>query len=254
MIEIKLTCETVAEAQHKMAALLRGSNITSGWEPRAIVPAVPTPNASTTSVEAALSPTLAFSGSTLPNTPTGSTEFPKEPSSESPEQPKRGRGRPRKSESTAAGSVIGPSTSETAADTADAGNVSTPEPGATAPAEPTSDAASSTSSETAPQVLAAEQATAPAEVGNVPAAPVAEASGSAAEASPSAIQSVSDVDLQKFSAKVAEKFGGPQKIFDACKPFLPEGAVARPTNIMRNEDRWAFIRQMEIESGMTFHG
>jgi hypothetical protein len=89
-----------------------------------------------------------------------------------------------------------------------------------------------------------------------PAASVAEASGSAAEASlPAAdIRPVSDTDLHRFCAKLAEKFGGSQKVFDACKPFTAKGDVARPTNIKRNEDRWAFIRQMEAQSGLTYHG
>jgi hypothetical protein len=62
------------------------------------------------------------------------------------------------------------------------------------------------------------------------------------------------MDLQRFCAKLAEKFGGPQKVFDACKLYLAEGDVPRPTNIKRNEDRCSFIRQMEAESGMKFHG
>ena len=255
MIEIKLTCETVAEAQHEMAALLRGTNITSGWEPKAIAPVAPTPPAASTTPSSTPNSDLAEHPLAAPaevsgaSTPSGASSA----STESGEQPKRGRGRPRKD----AAAADTPLTSGVAS--ADAGNASTPEPGATATAEPTSGAASSTSSET----VAAQEAPgepAPSAEGQQPTASSAEATtaspgATTPTASPSDdIQPVTDVDLQRFSAKVAEKLGGPQPIFDACKPFLPEGTVARPTNIMRTEDRWAFIRQMEIATGLTFHG
>lgn len=126
--------------------------------------------------------------------------------------------------------------------------------GATEPAEPTSDAASSTSSETVIAHVpnaATEEALREIEAGQVV------KTGSVAETMAelnSEQPAVSDTDLQRFCAKLAAKFGGSQRVFDACKPYLAKGDVARPTNIKQNEDRWAFIRQMEAQSGMKFHG
>jgi hypothetical protein len=94
------------------------------------------------------------------------------------------------------------------------------------------------------------------DVTSTPASSATDGSGQTATsgASPSEQRPVSDVDLQRFCAKLADKFGGPQKVFNACKPFIANGDVARPTNIKRNEDRWAFIRRMEAQSGMKYHG
>lgn len=104
---------------------------------------------------------------------------------------------------------------------ADEGNAPSGEASATETAEPASDAASSTSSESAP---------APAE------------------------STVTDTELQRFCARLAQHYGGPQKIFEMAGAFLPEGTLARPTNIMGNDKRWEFIRAAEADSGLTYHG
>ena len=201
MIEIKLTCETVAEAQAEMAALLDGRpRISTSGSGLKDMPLPATDMCKTPSTGAAVqtSPTQPQADSAeqpmaqpaQPHTPVTNISGTSEPVSE---QPKRGRGRPRT-------------------------------------AEPTSDAASSTPSDVASSTSS--------EIAIV------------ADAEPL----VTDADLQRFCAKVAEKFGGPTKLFDACKPLLAEGDVPRPTNIKDNGDRWLFIRQMEAESGVTFHG
>lgn len=261
MIEIKLTCETVAEAQAEMAVLLLGHpTIISGLERKAIVPVRDLPLTSP-AVSNALSG-AELSESSPVNTPMASTEAPLEPSSGSTtEPPKRGRGRPRKD------------TAPVAAETPPAGsegNAPSGEASATETAEPTSDAASSTSSESAPQVLATEQATAPADVGNAPASAATGPSSAPANlaadsstagggqnattgASPSE-STVTDTELQRFCARLAQYYGGPQKIFEMAGAFLPEGTLARPTNIMGNDKRWEFIRAAEADSGLTYHG
>jgi hypothetical protein len=219
-ITITITEDTVWDAQNAMAQLLAGRQTasTSGSVPAAIAPVAPIPPVASPPI----SDTAPSIESTPLNTPTASTELQPEPSSGSTEQPKRGRGRPRKDANSVAAD---PATATSEA--ADEGNAPSGEASATETVEPTSDAASSTSSESATEEVVTETAEQPA---------------------------VTDADLQRFCAKLAEKFGGPQKVFDACKPFLAEGDVARPTNIRRTEDRWAFIRGMEIESGLTFHG
>jgi hypothetical protein len=65
---------------------------------------------------------------------------------------------------------------------------------------------------------------------------------------------VTDSELQRFCAKLAQHFGTPQTVFDLAGKFTPEGAVARPTNIRDNNARWAFIRAAEAQSGLRFHG
>lgn len=65
---------------------------------------------------------------------------------------------------------------------------------------------------------------------------------------------VTDTELQRFCGRLAQHFGGAQKVFDLSAGFVPEGAVARPTNIKDNSQRWAFIRHVEKESGLVYHG
>ena len=65
---------------------------------------------------------------------------------------------------------------------------------------------------------------------------------------------VTDTELQRFSARIAQHYGNPQKVFDLAGKFVPDGAVPRPTNIRDTAARWAFIRAAETESGLKFHG
>lgn len=65
---------------------------------------------------------------------------------------------------------------------------------------------------------------------------------------------VTDTELQRFCGRLAQHFGGAQKVFDLSAAFVPEGAVARPTNIKDNSQRWAFIRHAEETSGLRYHG
>jgi hypothetical protein len=65
---------------------------------------------------------------------------------------------------------------------------------------------------------------------------------------------VNDADLQKYCASLAKHFGDSQKVFDMAKPFLPEGTVARPSNIRDNAQRWAFIEKAQAETGVMYHG
>lgn len=226
-IEIKLTCETVVDAQAEMLVLLRGMNIISGSEPK--VPSTPE------------RPVLTSTTATTPSSPpTGSETSFEQPSASAPpvtaslpEQPAKRRGRPKKdagqlvatAELTDTSEMEAPSTNPNAVSSeavGDEGNEPSGEVSATETVGQTSDAASSTSTESAP-----------------------------AETEEPA---VTDTELQKYCARLAAHFGGPQKIFAACEPFLAEGEVARPTNIKSNSDRWRFIRQMETESGLKYHG
>jgi hypothetical protein len=65
---------------------------------------------------------------------------------------------------------------------------------------------------------------------------------------------ITDSELQRYSAKLAQHFGAPQKVFDLAAKFVPDGAVPRPTNIRDNGQRWAFVKAAEIESGVKYHG
>jgi hypothetical protein len=71
---------------------------------------------------------------------------------------------------------------------------------------------------------------------------------------PSAKPPVNDADLQKYCASLAKHFGDSQKVFDMAKQFLPEGTVARPSNIRDNAQRWAFIEKAQAETGVMYHG
>lgn len=71
---------------------------------------------------------------------------------------------------------------------------------------------------------------------------------------PSSKPPVNDTDLQKYCAALAKHFGDSQKVFDMAKAFLPEGTVARPSNIRDNAQRWAFIEKAQAETGVMYHG
>jgi cell pole-organizing protein PopZ len=68
------------------------------------------------------------------------------------------------------------------------------------------------------------------------------------------LSEITDSELQKYCAKLAAHFGDPKKVFDLAQPFVPEGAVARPTNIKDNAQRHAFIQAAEAASGVKYHG
>ena len=65
---------------------------------------------------------------------------------------------------------------------------------------------------------------------------------------------VSDSDLQKYCVKLAQHYGGPQKVFDLAKQFVEEGAVPRPSNIKGDDKRWQFIKAVEADSGVRYVG
>lgn len=65
---------------------------------------------------------------------------------------------------------------------------------------------------------------------------------------------ITDTELQRFCGRLAQHFGGAQKVFDLSKDFVPEGVFPRPTNIKDNAQRWAFIRHAEEQSGVKYHG
>jgi hypothetical protein len=73
------------------------------------------------------------------------------------------------------------------------------------------------------------------------------------ETSP-ALSDITDRDLQDYCAKVAAKYGGAQKLFEIAGQFVPDGAVARPTNIRDQAQRHAFIAALEADSGVKWHG
>ncbi len=79
-------------------------------------------------------------------------------------------------------------------------------------------------------------------------------STSASEPSPTTDPEITDSELQRYCAKLAQHFGTPQTVFDLAGKFVPEGAVARPTNIRDNSQRWAFVRAAEEQSGIRYHG
>lgn len=71
---------------------------------------------------------------------------------------------------------------------------------------------------------------------------------------PAELPEITDSELQKYCAKLAAHFGDPKKVFDLAQPFVPEGAVARPTNIKDNVKRHEFIQAAEAASGVKYHG
>lgn len=83
---------------------------------------------------------------------------------------------------------------------------------------------------------------------------VSEVSAPVAEPTPASPNPVSDSDLQKYCVKLAQHYGGPQKVFDLAKPFVEEGAVPRPSNIKGDDKRWQFIKAVEEDSNVRYHG
>jgi hypothetical protein len=71
---------------------------------------------------------------------------------------------------------------------------------------------------------------------------------------PSAKPPVNDADVQKYCASLAKHFGDKDPVFEMAKQFVPEGTVARPSNIRDNEQRWAFIEKAQAETGVMYHG
>ncbi len=114
---------------------------------------------------------------------------------------------------------------------ADAGNAPTPAPQDGAPKD----------QQPAPQVGATEADT--------PATESASASSSDGEPAP-----VSDADLQRFCARLAQHYGSSAKVFELAAPFVPEGQPNRPSAIIGDEKRWAFIRAAEADSKLKYHG
>jgi len=215
-VTITITAETVTEAQQDMRQLLTG--ISSISDAKASPRAAPTVEAQST-VATSVTPQHQKNGEQTANEPQNSE------SAATPNEPKRGRGRPRKTDTAATDT---PPTTEDAATQSDEGNESTGEPSAPEAEQPLEDA-SSTSSETA----------------TVSSEPEAEAAG---------LAPVTDTELQRFCARLAQHYGSPQKVFDLCKPFLEEGEFARPTNIKGDAKRWDFIRLAEMDAGVTYHG
>ena len=74
------------------------------------------------------------------------------------------------------------------------------------------------------------------------------------EAAPTTDAEITDSELQRYCAKLAQHFGTPQTVFDLAGKFVPDGAVARPTNIRDNSQRWAFVRAAQEASGLAYHG
>lgn len=217
-VTITITAETVSEAQRDMHQLLTG--ISSTLEAKASPRAAPAAEAQPT-VATSATPQHQKNGEQTANEPQSN-----ESATATSSEPKRGRGRPRKTDTAATDTP--PQTD--VADTASEGNESTGEPSAPEAEQPSEDA-SSTSSETATVSPEPE--------------PEAETTG---------LAPVTDTELQRFCARLAQHYGSPQKVFDLCKPFLDEGEFARPTNIKGDAKRWDFIRLAEMDAGVTYHG
>lgn len=80
-------------------------------------------------------------------------------------------------------------------------------------------------------------------------------SSTATSASASPVEPVHDNDLNRYCSRLMAHFGGDKaKILAAAGPYVPEGAVCKPTSIDADEKRWAFIRAMETETGVKYHG
>lgn len=74
------------------------------------------------------------------------------------------------------------------------------------------------------------------------------------DASPSDLPEISDAELQRYCGRLAAHFGGPEKVFDLAKAFVPEGEMPRPSNIKDQASRHAFIAKAQEETGVAYHG
>lgn len=69
--------------------------------------------------------------------------------------------------------------------------------------------------------------------------------------------SISDFDMNSYLAKVCNQSKGAaykETIYELAKPFVEEGAVPRPSNIKGDDKRWQFIKAVETDSGVKYHG
>lgn len=89
-----------------------------------------------------------------------------------------------------------------------------------------------------------------------------ESSGTAQESAtvagtPTTPNPVSDFDMNSYLAKVCNQSKGAaykETIYELAKPFVEEGAVPRPSNIKGDDKRWQFIKAVEADSNVKFHG
>ena len=63
-----------------------------------------------------------------------------------------------------------------------------------------------------------------------------------------------DLELQQYCARLASQCGGSGPIYDLSREFVDPGSDPKPTNIIGNEKRKAFIDAAEKMWGVKFYG
>ena len=65
---------------------------------------------------------------------------------------------------------------------------------------------------------------------------------------------VTDSEMNRYCGKLAQHWGGAEKVYALAQKFVSEGELPRPTRIAGTEARWAFIREAEAATGVKYHG
>jgi hypothetical protein len=67
---------------------------------------------------------------------------------------------------------------------------------------------------------------------------------------------VTDSELSRFAAQVAQNLGGPDKVYELAKLYVPEGSQPKPSFIQDNAKRWEFIHAAQEATGgkVRYHG
>lgn len=225
-VELKITVETMAELEQELQRLASLRITPSGLEPMAS----PTQETASPSAISIGSSTAETSGSAnLSSVAPSGTMFSTTCSgSESIHAPPKKRGRPPKD----AGARYG------------AASLPSPKP-QTEPQTEFSGSQTPTAQTTASETECSGSETPTGSSG----------SSTATSASASPVEPVHDNDLNRYCSRLMAHFGGDKaKILAAAGPYVPEGAVCKPTSIDTDEKRWAFIRAMETETGVKYHG
>jgi hypothetical protein len=74
------------------------------------------------------------------------------------------------------------------------------------------------------------------------------------ELSTEPLPEVTDSEMNRYCGKLAQHWGGAEKVYALAQKFVAEGELPRPTRIAGTEARWAFIHEAETATGVKYHG
>jgi hypothetical protein len=75
-----------------------------------------------------------------------------------------------------------------------------------------------------------------------------------AESPAEPLAEITDSEMNRYCGKLAQHWGGAEKVYALAQKFVNEGELPRPTRIAGTEARWAFIREAETATGVKYHG